>query len=385
MFRTKKFIFSLSTILILLALMLSACDPPSGGPIAVICDAIALIGAINTANATTTPDILELDPYCVYLLTAVDSTVNDTFDGSTLAYGVNGLPSISTPITINGNNATISRVDSAPWFRIFYIAKTGSLTINDLTLSSGIASGYISGGMHSVNPGSGGAIFNRAAYLEVNRSILQLNQASALGGAIYSWGDLATTYINDSTINDNAAAQGGGIYIGARGLLSIDGSSIINNNAAADGGGIKTLVGGGELNINNSLIAFNHSGGRGGAIFKDGSFLGPTTITNTTIQGNTADGGGGGVYIWSAPLTIEGSKFLENKAGEYGGGLVYENDKAETVHITNTTFDGNTAGFDGGGIHFSGELMIIGNSAFQNNKAENGGGIHNGNAINVPG
>ncbi len=76
---------------------------------------------------------------------------------------------------------------------------------------------------------------------------------------------------------------------------------------------------------------------------------------------------------------------MENKAGEYGGGLVYEDDKAETVHITKTTFDGNTAGIDGGGIHFSGELMIIENSAFQNNKAENGGGIHNAQAVTVPG
>ncbi len=385
MFRTKKFLLSPLTLLLILALMLSACGPPSGGTIAVICDTIALIGAINSANADAAPDILELDPGCVYLLTAVDTTVTSTFDGSTFAYGDNGLPSISTPITINGNNSTISRVDSAPWFRIFYIAKTGSLTINDLTLSSGIASGYISGGMHSLYPGSGGAIFNRAAYLEVNRSILQLNQASGIGGAIFSWGNLATTYINDSTIDDNAAAQGGGIFIGAGGLLSIDGSSIINNDAAADGGGIKTADAG-EFIVNNSLIASNHSGGRGGAIFKDSSiFHLPAIITHTTIQGNTADGGGGGVFIWRTPLTIEGSEFLENKAGEYGGGLLYENDKAETAHITKTTFDGNTAGFDGGGIHFSGELMIIENSAFQNNKAENGGGIHNANAVSVPG
>jgi hypothetical protein len=133
------------------------------------------------------------------------------------------------------------------------------------------------------------------------------------------------------------------------------------------------------LIVNNSLFASNHAGRHGGGIFKDaGVDRLPTTITETTFMDNTAAWGGGGVFIFRTPLTISDSHFRNNLANELGGGLGYENNSTETVLISNTTFDENIALWNGGGIHFSGVLMTINNSTFQNNQAENGAGIHNG-------
>ncbi len=363
---------------VLLAVSL-ACCLTSCTTITVDCNVPDLIHAINTANTNPAHSTLELASGCTYTLTAKDNTATSFFGGTTFEYGDNGLPQITTPITINGNNATIIRASGAPDFRFFFITDTGSLTINDLTLENGFADASLPGGGYSRGPGSGGAIYSRS-YLEVNNSTLQGNQAGANGGAIFTSGT-TTTQINGSTIQDNDAPLGGGVFIcSSKGLLSVDNSEISNNSAINLGGGIN-LQYGAELIINASLIASNHSGRHGGGIFKDkGWDRLPTTITGTTFQDNTADWSGGGVFILRTPLTISDSQFSNNQADEYGGGLGYQNNSTETVLISNTTFDGNSATWDGGAIHFSGELMSISGSTIQNNSAENGAGIHNGPA-----
>ncbi len=367
----KKFHFRLLMVLIMLMVLVLACDLTSTS---VNCNVPDLIAKLNNANSNPAPSTLELAAGCTYTLTAVDNTATSSFGGSTFDYGDNGLPQISTPITINGNGATIIRESSAPSFRIFFITDTGSLTISDLTLENGFA--HKTG---SAFPSSGGAIYNRGAYLEVNDSTLQNNQASFHGGAIFNI-DNATTYVNGSTVYNNSAPHGGGIFVYHGGLLSIDNSEISNNSASTSGGGV-SLEHGAELIVNDSFITSNDAGRHGGGIFKDGGADRlPTTISGTTFQENTADWSGGGVFIWRTPLTISDSDFLNNQAEEYGGGLSYQNNDTETALISNTTFDGNTAGWNGGAIHFSGELMNISNCTIQTNTAENGAGIHNGTA-----
>jgi len=343
------------------------------------CNVPDLISAINHANTNPAHSTLELDPGCTYTLTAVDNTATSSFDGSTFDYGDNGLPQITTQITINGNDATIIRESGVPSFRIFFITDTGNLTINDLTLENGFADGTYPGGGSEFS-GSGGAIYSSYSTLEVNNSTLQGNQATADGGAIFICGS-TTTYVNGSTIHDNTAPRGGGIFLySSSGLLSVDNSEITDNSASGRGGGIN-LAYGAELVVNASLISSNHSGRHGGGIFKDrGSNSLPTTITDTTFQENTSDWGGGGVFILRTPLTISDSQFINNHADEYGGGLGFQDHSTQAVLISNTTFDSNSATWDGGAIHFSGELMSINSSTIQNNTAENGAGIHNGTA-----
>jgi hypothetical protein len=91
-------------------------------------DSAGLISAIQNANSTTEPDMISLAAGCMYTLTALDNHLD----------GKNGLPNITTTITIDGNGATIARASSAPHFRIFHIGSGGSLTLNNLTVSNGL-------------------------------------------------------------------------------------------------------------------------------------------------------------------------------------------------------------------------------------------------------
>jgi len=358
---------------LLLMIVALACDLTDTS---VGCSVPDLIDAINEANHNSSPSTLDLAEGCTYTLTEIDNSATSTFESSTFDYGDNGLPQIATPITINGHNATILRDDGAPHFRIFYLIETGSLTINDLTLANGFADGSYPGGA-SAFPGSGGAIYNDGSTLEVNDCLLQNNQATFYGGAIFTFRS-ADTYLNASTIQDNIAPHGGGISVYQSGLLSIYDSSILNNTATTQGGGM-SLGSEVELVLHNSRVNSNHSARHGGGIFKEGVGDSPlATIHGTTFQENSAIWGGGGIFIWNTPLTISDARFINNYANEYGGGLAFQSRYADTVTISKSTFEGNSTKWDGGGIHFSGELMNINGCTIQNNRAVNGAGIHNG-------
>ncbi len=95
-------------------------DPPAGA------DTIDLAGAVGT-----------------HTLTVVN---NSTF-------GATGLPVISTAITIEGHGSTISR-SRTDTFRIFAINSSGNLTLNETTVSGGVAVGSFPAGL-------GGGVFNR--------------------------------------------------------------------------------------------------------------------------------------------------------------------------------------------------------------------------------
>ena len=91
-------------------------------------DVPCLIDAINAANANGEANTIRLAAG-TYTLTAADNPSN-------------GLPVITSPLTITGRGAEttiIERATSAPGFRILDVAATGSLTLKRLTLRGGIA------------------------------------------------------------------------------------------------------------------------------------------------------------------------------------------------------------------------------------------------------
>jgi hypothetical protein len=101
-------------------------------------DVAGLIVAINTANGNAEADVINLAAGGTYTLTEEENDAPGTD-------GPNGLPSITSQITINGNGATIRRDpsyscpedDGDSDFRIFHVGDTGNLTLNELTVSHG--------------------------------------------------------------------------------------------------------------------------------------------------------------------------------------------------------------------------------------------------------
>ena len=67
-------------------------------------DTASLVAAINAANMTAGTDTVDLGQGCTYTLGAVDN----------FWFGQNGLPAISSSMTIEGQGATIARDPGGP-------------------------------------------------------------------------------------------------------------------------------------------------------------------------------------------------------------------------------------------------------------------------------
>ncbi len=275
-----------------IALLLAVNGAPAGavGPAATITvtngtstiangDGCSLPEAITNANADnqsgSTDCAAGSGADTIDLQTSVTlTTVNNNFNGNT------GLPIVSSAITIEGNNRTISRASGAPAFRIMDVESGGNLTLNSATVSGG-----------SALPGVGNLI--------------------RYGGAILA--DAAVLQVNNSTISGNFAySRGGGIWARAS-TITVTSSAISNNTANSYGGAINTL--GNSLAITNSTISGNSAGGRGGGI----NVSGAVTITNSTISGNSAPQGGG--LRVTGPTTITNSTISGNSASNLAGGI----------------------------------------------------------------
>ncbi len=303
-------------------------------------DIAALIAAINAANANPDADEISLADNATYTLTEYDN----------ILVGDNGLPVISTSITITGNGATITRADDALAFRI--MAVTGTLALNNLTISNG-----------SISNGSktyGGAILNNGGTVTLTNSTIIGNHASSAGGGIVNFGGNVT--LTDSTISGNDSDhEGGGIssYYGS--TVTVINSTISGNNAAY-GGGVYTANG--TVNLTNSTVSGNDAVYSGGGIY---SHFGTLSMIETTISGNYAEDGGG--IESSGSMNLTDSTVRGNEA-YFGGGI----DNSGTMNLTNSTINGNI-GVSGGGIVNYGTLNLT-NSTISGNEASNGGGLY---------
>jgi hypothetical protein len=274
------------------------CSGPGGG-------APGLIAAINAANGGGGGNI-NLAPGCTYLLTQVDNTV----------LGSNGLPVITSPITLNGSSTTIERSSEAPAFRILLVTNIGRLTLNNVIVTGG----------RSVNAGGGGI---------TNQGYLTLNNNSRVTGNTDPNGD-----------GGGGIANGPGPHNGP-GVLVLNNSRVDHNNTTpccGDGGGIATS---GTTTVNNSEVDSNGASFGGGGIFNfsggggTGNSPGILTLNNSRVHDNTARFGGGilNEVFTNSKLAINASQVVQNTATGTGGGIFNE---AGTVSLGAATVTSNT-------------------------------------------
>jgi hypothetical protein len=237
-------------------------------------DVACLIAAINTSNANGEVNLIRLAAG-TFTLTAVN---NDT-DGS------NGLPSITSALTIGGDgsmNTIIERAASAPEFRVFHVGQSGSLNLEDLT---------VRGGRWALNVQfGGGGLFNRGTTI-ISHCEVANNFSGLGGGGIASLGRL---FIAGSIVADNQAnGAGGGIFSPA--AVTVINSTIRHNIARGVGGGIAISNVGGNVTIIGSTIVDNGTESNGGGLNSDSSAV---AIVNSTVGRNKADFGfGGGLFV----------------------------------------------------------------------------------------
>jgi hypothetical protein len=166
--------------------------------------------------------------------------------------------------------------------------------------------------------------------------------ASTFGGGIDQ--DTGSLTVSNCVIDNNSADFGGGIYLNDGHFTAAE--TLIVRNGALSGAGFYNNNG--EAEISRSEISDNSAPAAlslGGGIYTSGNL----SLADTTISGNSADFGGG-VFSRTA-----------------SGGL-------ESTTISNSTISGNTAIERGGGIRNAYGLTVIEHSTITGNVAPAGEG-----------
>ncbi len=199
---------------------------------------------------------------------------------------------------------------------------------------------------HATN-GPGGGVFDDWS-LSVTGSTISGNVASAGGGAVYSVSKYGAT-IDHTTISDNTASDGGGLdLIGT----SYDGkvthdpilveNSTASGNQAATGAGIDIREDDGDspVTIQSSTLSGNTGGtsSNGGGLLISGELYNPFDLVDSTISGNSASNGGGVSLGYSGQThALVGKDATTGNSG--------------SIAFDNSTIDGNSADTAGGGIY----------------------------------
>lgn len=387
----------------------------TGGPNCTLRDAIT---AANTdapqggCRAGSGHDVIELPANGRISLYEVDNTTS----------GNNGLPSITSPMTIRGNGSTIERGLTEEKFRIFHIGAGGQLTIQSVTVANGhgmrlggggflldagqatVVGSVISGNVadigveslgagilnlrgslvveqttltrnglenssHTHGPSSGAAIAVVDGTATITSSSLARNLSENVGG-VHSLGASSTVTITSSTISGNA-----GKAIDNEGSIWLTDVELVSNNLETASGGI-TNSGSAYLD----RVTFQeHMGEYTGTLVNKGHMEIVDSIISNNI-GLTIDGRGG-ISNWGH-MEITRSHILDNDSHDAGGGGIWNFSGGEMT-VRESVIAGNSAEGGGGGIANGGWLELVDSRVFGNWAfgSSSGGGIANGGRL----
>ena len=175
--------------------------------------------------------------------------------------------------------------------------------------------------------------------------------------------------------------------------MTVSGVTFEDNQASDGGGAVANYYG--HMTIEDSTFTGNYSGDDGGAVWSDGGTL---AVTGSSFSGNSTYDYGGAIYVQDTEdvagnaVTIQSSTFSGNVSGlgvdvvgGGDGGAIYIEHSYGDIQVADTTFAGNTAASDGGGLVFStndtGDDTLISGSTFSDNVSRHdaeygaGGGI----------
>lgn len=248
-------------------------------------------------------------------------------------------------VSIQGpHGSALTVLDGADADSVLFVAANSDVTLQGLTLTHGFAD-------------NGGAIWMDSAGLTADDVVLQDNIANNRGGALYAL-DSNVSFTN-SLWSGNVANDGAAAYIDGQRFPA--GHSLhtctFDANETDNNGGALYVTGDASVDATDSSFQNNISGSNGGAAYVSSGSL---DLLTCTVDGNLADGDGGGVYSRDV-MDIEDTVFTSNIAAERGGGLYLDLNRNEDVTITGTldpvtgasssAVSGNAVGERGTGIY----------------------------------
>jgi len=314
----------------------------------------SLTAAINNANSDTDKDgadfgcpagrgadRLILAPDTTYTLTTVDNSTD----------GPNGLPSISSVVTISGNHSLIRRAPDAPDFRLLHIAGNGELTLDKIVLSGGQQQDYYL---------SGGAIFSRGQLTLTNSTVSDNKVKFGYGGGIDNSGGKLT--LTNSQVSGNTSFKGGGIYNTQGGAITLTDSTVSGNTAIGGGGGIYSAQKGVATLINSKVVGNKSESGQGGGIYVGGlsdETSSSLTLIKSKVSDNQAALSGGGINSYRSHVTLTNSMVSSNSA-EDGGDSIASTSSA--LILTDSSVSAKSIKQDGDDISAYQSMARLGNS-----------------------
>jgi hypothetical protein len=282
-------------------------------------DVQCLIDAINEANANGKKNTIRLEAG-TYTLKAVD---NNTL--SFYASGDTGLPVVTSTLAIQGVGADttiLERDASAPFFRIFGVADTGTLVLERLTIQRGGPSG------------PGGGVLNVGGKVIIRQAAFVGNEAGG-GAGLHNAGGGVT--ITQSTFRDNDAfVVAGGLLNVLSGTVTITQSTFTGNRSPGEicggGGGLCSFDG--TVTITDSTFADNSAPAGGALQVGDGTAL----LVNTTVAANS----GGGIARVGGTVLLVNTIVAHNTPNPQGGSQ--GSDCAGTIISAGTNLIGDPTG-----------------------------------------
>ena len=200
-------------------------------------------------------------------------------------------------------------------------------------------------------------------YLNFNNATIKSCKSDLQGGGIFSF-NAGNVELTDGKITRNSAMNGGGIYfyhtngISADNIYSINGTSVDNNTAEENGGGIY---------VSNAIYI---------------------ELKGAAVDGNTSKNNGGGIcFERTANLTVSQNGSISGNTSKLGGGVYFYADttmQPSAFTLNGGKINSNTSEGNGGGIYFNRVLslsnerpsVVINSGEINENKSgANGGGI----------
>ena len=267
---------------------------------------------------------------------------------------------------------------------------TGNLSWDDQRISMVTLENLIIEDNHSHN--GGGISFYRVAGPSLTDVVISDNTSSFQSGGVFIY--VSDVTMNSVIVEGNTClgitydgiddfGHGGGVFLN-QSTGQFSNLSILNNNASSMGGGIWSSYGSGWT-IENSIISGNMAPWNGGGIAlwdnnSQGEESSPTiisaVISNNSATGSWWAGHGGGFWINNSnPHIVVGSDISNNSSNNNGGGFNIHN--GSDVLIDDSIISNNDASWNGGGIRVYSDAVGVelNRCLIIQNNSDSGGGV----------
>lgn len=197
------------------------------------------------------------------------------------------------------------------------------------------------------------------------------------GYADGSW-DVSSPQTQPSVLD--AGGQGRGIRVASGVRVTLANLTLVNGSAAGQGGGPGGVDAGGNIYVDDGQVTLtgvdviNGQATIGGGLFLRAPVA---SVTNSNFRANLADSSGGGIYLDTAPTSVEirNNRFANNRAAD--GAAIYAL-AGTPLLISNHFQDNQTDGGSGhgGALYLAGSNAVLNRNRIENNRAGLGGALY---------